>query len=374
MKFTCLRDNLARGLLTVMHVSGKNVTLPILNNVLIRAKEGVVELTSTNLEIAIVAEIRAKVDVVGTFTVPVRTLADYVQLTGGEQITVELVGGKELLVTTQTTKTKVRGEAADEFPIIPPIDQGTSFKFNTAQLREALSRVVFAVSRSEVRPELGGVLFHLNQEQNKGTLLLAATDSYRLSEKRVAVQNEEKEREVRVIVPARTVQEIIRVLMVTQDEITAVSIGEGQLAVTIQDTKIVSRLVEGKYPDYRQIIPGTFNAEALLDTTALVQQVRAASIFSTTGVNAVSVGLAPGEGRVSLRSASAQTGEFEAALEGELTGNEYTVLLNHRYVLEGLQHIETPKVRMKLVSGDAPCVFYPEGKSDFLYIVMPIKQ
>src|SRR3989344_3774035 len=174
MKFTCLRDNLARGLLTVMHVSGKNVTLPILNNVLIRANEGVVELTSTNLEIAIVAEIRAKVDVVGTFTVPVKTLADYVQLAGGEHVTVELVGGKDLVVITQTTKTKVHGEAADEFPIIPPIDQGTSFKFNTAQLREALTRVVFAVSRSEVRPELGGVLFHLNQEQNKGTLLLAA--------------------------------------------------------------------------------------------------------------------------------------------------------------------------------------------------------
>ena len=374
MKFTCLRDNLARGLLTVMHVSGKNVTLPILNNVLIRVKEGVVELTSTNLEIAIVAEIRAKVDVEGTFTVPVKTLADYVQLAGGEQITVELVGGKDLVVITKTTKTKVHGETADEFPIIPPIDQGTSFKFNTAQLREALSRVVFAVSRSEVRPELGGVLFHLNQEQNKGTLLLAATDSYRLSEKRVAVQNEEKEREARVIVPARTVQEIIRVLVGTQDEITGVSIGEGQLAVTVQDTKIVSRLIEGKYPDYRQIIPGTFNAEALLDTTAFAQQMRAASIFSTTGVNAVSVGLAPGEGHMTLRSASAQTGEFEAVLDGELTGNEYTVLLNHRYVLEGLQHIETPKVRMKIVSGDAPCVFYPEGKGDFLYIVMPIKQ
>ena len=374
MKFTCLRDNLARGLLTVMHVSGKNVTLPILNNVLIRANEGVVELTSTNLEIAIVAEIRAKVDVVGTFTVPVKTLADYVQLAGGEQVTVELVGGKDLVVITQTTKTKVHGEAADEFPIIPPIDQGTSFKFNTAQLREALTRVVFAVSRSEVRPELGGVLFHLNQEQNKGTLLLAATDSYRLSEKRVAVQNEEKEREVRVIVPARTVQEIIRVLMGTQDDITTVSIGEGQLAVTVQDIKIISRLIEGKYPDYRQIIPGTFNAEALLDTTAFVQQMRAASIFSTTGVNAVSVGLAPGEGHVTLRSASAQTGEFDAALDGELTGNEYTVLLNHRYVLDGLQHINTPKVRIKVVKADAPCVFFPDGTSDFLYIVMPIKQ
>ena len=374
MKFTCLRENLVQGLQAVMHVSGKNITLPILNNVLIRATEGLVEFTSTNLEIAIVSEIRAKVDVPGSFTVPARTFADYVQLLTGEQTALEVTEKGELLIDNEKSKTKIKGEGADEFPIVPGTEGGATFKFNTAVLREALAHVVFAVSRSEVRPELSGVLFHVNGEQNKGVLFLAATDSYRLSEKKVAVQNEEKEREVRIIVPARTVQEMIRVLLGVQEEITEIVVSEGQISMAVPGVKIISRLIEGRYPDYRQIIPSNFSGEALLDTIELTQQVRAAGLFSTSGVNAVSLGFAPDDGAVTLASASAQLGEFSSAVSGGVTGGENTVLLNHRYVLDGLQHMDTGKVRIQVVKGDAPCVFSPDGKSDFLYIVMPIKQ
>lgn len=375
MKLTCIRENLAQGLQTVMHVSNKNVTLPILNNVLIKTKEGGIELVSTNLEIAIIAEIRAKIDVPGAFTVPTKTFADFVQLVSDEQISIELVDGGALLVTTSKTKTKIKGESAEEFPIIPTAEGGTTFIFNTAQLKEALIQTSFSVSRSDVRPELSGVLFHVNPEGNRGQLFLAATDSYRLSERRIAVQNEAKEQESRVIVPARTAQEIIRVLIGAKQETVSLTITEGQLSLVVDGVRVVSRLVEGRYPDYRQIIPTAFGGEALLDTAAFVQNMRAASLFSTTGVNSVSFVFSPGEQRVTLRAASTQLGEFEASLGGELQGQqEYTIWLNHRYVLEGLQHVSTPQVRVKLVSPDAPCLLVPEGKSDFLYIVMPIKQ
>ena len=375
MKFTCVKENLARGLQAVMHVSSKNVTLPILNNVLVRKKEGGIELVSTNLEIAIVAEIRAKIDVPGAFTVPTKTFADFVQLVSDEQISVELIDGGALLVTTSKTKTKIKGESAEEFPIIPSAEGGSTFTFNTLQLKEALIQTSFSVSRSDVRPELSGVLFHVNPEGNHGQLFLAATDSYRLSERRIAVQNEAKEQEARVIVPARTAQEIILVLMGAHQEAVSLTITEGELSLVVDGVRVVSRLVEGRYPDYRQIIPTAFGGEALLDTAALVQNMRAASLFSTTGVNAVTFIFSPGEQQVTLRAASTLLGEFESSLGGELQGQqEYSILLNHRYVLEGLQHITTPQVRVKLVNPDAPCLLVPEGKSDFLYIVMPIKQ
>lgn len=375
MKFTCVRENLAQGLQTVMHVSSKNVTLPILNNVLIKTKEGAVELVSTNLEIAIIADIRAKIEVPGAFTVPTKTFADFVQLVGEEQISVELIAGGALQVTTSKTKTKIKGEGAEEFPIIPNAEGGTMFTFNTAQLKDALIQTLFSVSRSDVRPELSGVLFHANAEDTKGQLFLAATDSYRLSERKIAIQNEAKEQETRTILPARTVQEIIRVLLGAQQETVSLTITEGQLSLVVDGVRIVSRLVEGRYPDYRQIIPASFGIEALCDTAQLVQQIRAASLFSTTGVNTVSFTFSPGEQQIVLKAASTQLGEFESALTAELQGGQdYTILLNHRYVLEGLQHISTPKVRIRLVGPDAPCVIVPEGKSDFLYIVMPIKQ
>ncbi|MEK7532392.1 MAG: DNA polymerase III subunit beta, partial [Patescibacteria group bacterium] len=331
MKFTCVKENLARGLQTVMHVSSKNVTLPILNNVLVRTKEGGIELVSTNLEIAIVAEIRAKIDVPGAFTVPTKTFADFVQLVSDEQISVELIDGGALLVTTSKTKTKIKGESAEEFPIIPSAEGGSTFTFNTLQLKEALIQTSFSVSRSDVRPELSGVLFHVNPEGNHGQLFLAATDSYRLSERRIAVQNEAKEQEARVIVPARTAQEIIRVLMGAHQEAVSLTITEGQLSLVVDGVRVVSRLVEGRYPDYRQIIPTAFGGEALLDTAALVQNMRAASLFSTTGVNAVTFIFSPGEQQVTLRAASTLLGEFESSLGGELQGQqEYSILLNHR--------------------------------------------
>lgn len=375
MKFTCVKENLVQGLQTVMHVSSKNVTLPILNNVLIRAKEGVIELVSTNLEIGIIAEIRAKVDVPGAFTVPTRTIADFVQLVSDDQVSVELIDGAALQVTTAKTKTKIKGEPADEFPIIPIAEGGNTFVFSVVQLRDALIQTMFAVSRSDVRPELSGVLFHANPEGHRGELFLAATDSYRLSERKIAVQNEAKEQEVRVIVPARTAQEIVRVLMGAKQETVSVTVADGQLSLVVDGVRVVSRLVEGRYPDYRQIIPTSFGVEALLETSALVQNLRAASLFSTMGVNGAALTFSPTEQQVMMRAANTQLGEFESTIPGELQGQqENTILLNHRYVLEGLQHVSTPKVHVKLVSADAPCLIVPEGSSDFLYIVMPIKQ
>ena len=372
MKFTCLKENLVVGLQTVIHVSSKNVTLPILNNVLVRAKEGVIELTSTNLEIAVIATVRAKVEAAGSFTVPARTFAEYVQLLSDSQVEVELKGD-ELWIVTPTSKTKIKGESPEEFPVIPEAEGGTTFGFGVAALREGLSQTIFSVSRSDVRPELAGVLFHINAPEQKGILFLAATDSFRLSEKQIAVQNEQKEQEMRVIVPSRTAGEMVRALSGSSAETVEVTITAGQLSMVLEQVRIVSRLTEGQYPDYKQIIPNNFGVEAVLSTGSLQSQVRAASLFSTTGVNAVSLSFKPG-GRVELCAANTALGEFQSSVEGVVEGAEHTVLLNHRYVLEGLQHLDTEKVRLKVVNADSPCVLYPDGKSDFLYIVMPIKQ
>lgn len=358
---------------SVTAVSSKSVTLPILSNVLIRAKEGVVELTTTNLEIAVVATVRAKVETPGVYTVPAKTLADYVGLLSDERVEMQL-SDDQLLVSSSKSKTKIKGESAEEFPVVPEAQGGVTLTFAAKALKDALSKVVFSVSRSDVRPELSGVLFHANAEGSKGVLTMAATDSFRLSEKRIAIQNDQKETEVRCIVPSRTIQELIRAITASDQELIEVIVAEGQLVAKAGDTHIVSRLIEGNYPDYRQIIPQDFGATARLQTGNLAQQMRAASLFSTTGVNAVSFQFAPEEKNIKLAAANTQLGEFSSALEGEVSGQEHTVLLNHRYVLDGLSHMDSDKVNVSVVNADSPCVVTPEGKSDFVYIVMPIKQ
>jgi DNA polymerase-3 subunit beta len=214
MKFTCTKDNLYQALALVGSIAGKQAHLPILVNVLIRAQEAGVEILATNLELAIRVQVRAKVDVPGTFTVPAKTLTDYVHLLSDSQVEIEL-DGMELVVTGGQSSTKIKGTPGEEFPILPQVEDGTPYVMSANTLKDGLEKTVIAVAKNEIRPELSGVYFGLFTDRYSG-LILAATDSYRLAEKRVAViQGQEP---FSCIVPSRTVFEIIRLLSITKGE------------------------------------------------------------------------------------------------------------------------------------------------------------
>lgn len=363
MKFTCTQENLHRGLQVVGHVASRNVTLPILNNVLLQASPGSIRLVATNLEIGISCTVRGKVETEGSFTVNAKLLADYVSLLPKDRVDVELEG-KTLRLTTPQARTTMRGLAADEFPLIPPVGGQRTLRLAGPALKTAIQRVLFAAANDEARPEISGVYFMSGQR----ALTLAATDSYRLAEQRVALTEDAPE--VRAILPQRALQELLRAL---GDEPVAGAFDDNQARFTFNDVEFTTRLIEGQYPDYRSIIPNETPVTFELDRESLITAVRQASLFGKQGIYDVTLAY-DGARTLAVRAASAQAGESETSVSVKGTGDATTVVFNYRYLLDGLTSFSSEAVSVGLGTPASPGLLKPKGDEHSLYLIMPIRQ
>jgi DNA polymerase-3 subunit beta len=367
MKFTCTQENLYRGLSVVNHLAGKNTTLPILNNVLIRAEDGVIELSTTNLEVGIKCQVRGKIEAAGAFTVQSRLITDYVNLLPKQPVDLTLKD-QELHVSCQSFETKVKGVAADDFPLIAGVSGQDTVSLEISTFKAALGQVLFAVALDETRPEINGVLFHLQGKK----LVLASTDSFRLAERTIEADGGEKE--AKFIVPYRTMQELSRVLAESMEE-TNLTVGwsDNQVVFTFAGIELVSRLIEGQYPDYQQIVPSHFKTEVTLNSREFVQLVKSAALFCRAGINDVHVTINAAKKTLEVKAANSMLGENKAEMKAETTGEENEIVFNYRYVLDGIQAMGAEEVVMKLIDRHNPGLFLPAGKGGYTYIVMPIK-
>lgn len=364
------------------HVAGKNVNLPILGNVLVKADDKALKFMSTNLEIAITCAVRGKIEQTGEFTVPSKLFSDYVSLLPKERVDVSLEANA-FSVACGTYQTKLNGIAASEFPLIPTIETKDKFSVRVDDFRKAVGQVLFAVAPNESRPEISGVLFKFVPGQDGIELIMAATDSYRLAEKTIKVESGTSIKDsVYVIVPSRTVAEIVRILGVFKDGMDLpknmeIQLGDNQIQFSYDNTELVSRTIEGKYPDYRQLIPEKFETETSVRKDELSRAVRTASLFSRTGLNDVHATFNPSSG-ITLSSLNGQTGEHSVALDAKISGKENAITVNFKYFLDGVNNVETEEISIQMIDTMSPCIIRPiaDGKirHDYLYIVMPIRQ
>lgn len=377
MHFACTQENLLQGLSLVSHISGKNANLPILGNVLLKTDGGSLKLSTTNLEMAVSVSVRGRVEQAGEYTVPAKLLQDYIGLLPSGKV--ELVfNGEALEVRADGSSTTIRGMPSSEFPLIPKLVSQSGYPFKAESLRNAISQVAFAVASSDSRPELSGVACYFHGFGETGKVTFAATDSYRLSERVVALEAGAPTQEAKCIVPAKAMNEIARILSAYKDDVgmpEAVewAMTESQLVVTYGNVELISRLIEASFPDYRQIIPTDFKTNCLLSRSELQKAIRAASLFSRQGLFDIHLTFKPGEG-VIVSSSDTGTGAHSTTLKTEVEGNENQVTLNFRYVADGLAAMAIDKVRVRLIDGMNPVLLVPEGESDGRYIVMPIRQ
>jgi DNA polymerase-3 subunit beta len=377
MKISTLQENLKQGLFMVGHVAGRNINLPILNNVMIEAKGGNIKLITTNLEIGIVSVIRGKVEKEGSFTVDSKTISDYIALLPNKKINIEQKENK-LIVEAENYKTKILGQSAEEFPLIPGIERGVFYSAKISEFKRALAQTVFAVSTSESRIELSGVFFNFNKE----TLTLAATDSYRLAEKKINIKtNSQDGVDKKIIIPARTLQELGRILSGAQEteekesaEEIKFYLSENQILFVVGSTELVSRLIEGQYPDYKQIIPSEIKTNVAANRAELVRAVKASALFSKTGINDINLDFPAGKNKTIISSASGQTGESTIEVESEAAGEDNGMVINYRYLLDGLNNIESENIKINIIDSNTPCILKSEKDDGYLYIIMPIKQ
>jgi len=376
MKLIILQENLKRGLNIVGHATTKNINLPILNNILIKTEEGNIKFISTNLEIGIIHQVRGKIEKDGEFTIDSKLITEYVSLlTGGEKVKIE-EKENELKVECGSYKTKIKGESAKEFPLIPTISKNDYFSCDLNDFRKALNSVVFAVSNSENRIELTGVLFSFNKDK----LNLAATDSYRLAERELNIKTNTNINEQKIIVPAKTIQELLRVLNNFDGEnqigdegmVVKFYLSENQILFTVDSVDLISRLISGNYPDYKQIIPTKSQTETLVNRSELIRAVKASALFSKTGVNDVTLLFT--KSNIIVSAFSGSSGESQVEVEAEIRGEDNEITINYRYLLDGLNNIEGEKVKLGILNNTTPCILRPEKDNSYLYIVMPIRQ
>jgi DNA polymerase-3 subunit beta len=371
MKFSCTQENLSLGVSLVSRVVARTASLPILGNILIQCQEEGIYLTGTNLELGLRCFIRGKVIEPGEFTVPARLFNDYINLLSGK-IDIE-VENQTLIINSGLTISKLKGLPANEFPPLPKIENGFRYLCKKENLLQGIEQVVFAASVNETRPELSGVLFKF-ESQNK-TLTLTATDSYRLAEYKILTQDVELEKNFSIIVPSRTLQELARILnfIKNQKDKITLEIEANQISFSYENIELVSRLIDGAYPDYEQIIPKNFKTEIMVNRESLINAIKAASLFSRSGIYDIKIEVIPNKG-VKVSSLNAQIGEQITLVEGEVKGEECSIAFNYHYLLDGLQAINTSEVNIQIIDSNNPCLFTPQGENNYLYIVMPIRQ
>ena len=353
----------------VSNVAGRSATLPILNNVLIKAGGGEIKLSTTNLEIGMSAVIRGKVEKEGEFTVQARLLADYASLLPKENVEIN-VEDQSLNLKCGTFKTVIKGVDASAFPLIPEMERREEIQVKARDLKKALARVVFTVSLDESRPEISGVYFKFSGNQ----MTIVGTDSYRLAEVKVnLVKGNAGDKDL--IVPLRTVQELYRILSEAGDKDIQAFLNENQILFKLGvEVELTSRLVEGQYPDYQQIIPTAKKTEAKVKVAELVKVVKSASLFCKPGINDVKLSFMADKNQVMISSLNSAVGENLINLELECSGEDNEVVFNYRYLLDGLNNLGSDEAKLEIISGNAPGLIKPVGDDSYLYIIMPIRQ
>ncbi|PIZ62409.1 DNA polymerase III subunit beta [Candidatus Saccharibacteria bacterium CG_4_10_14_0_2_um_filter_52_9] len=362
MKLQVTQENLNKALGSVARVANSRGTLPILANVLIKTSNNRLSIAATNLDIAITHYIGAKVSQEGSITVPARLMQDFVSSLPEGIIELDLQETK-LHVTTDQYKSVVNGIVADDFPVMPAISGGKSWKVGGSLFKKALQQVVFAASSDETRPVLTGVLL----QTLAGKLYMAATDSYRLAEKQLGANKEE----VLLLIPASALHDLLRILGDADDEVT-ITHDDQQVLFQVGDAELVARLVDGKYPDYKKLIPENFATKATLQRADLINVTKVSSLFARESAGSVTIEVDEAAKQLSIRSVASQLGENTATAPAKVKGSG-SITLNARYLLDALGALSGDEVMFGFNGKLEPTLLNDPAQPDYQHIIMPLK-
>jgi len=362
MKLTVNQKNLKRTLSIVEKAVTKNSSLPILNNVLFKTENGRLKILATNLEIGITGIIGAKIDEVGEIAVPARIITDFISTINDEKVTLSSKNSI-LTINSDNYKTQILGFDSKDFPIIPKIKEDPILTIPTKTLKNALLSVIDSTASSESRPELSGVFMKVQGAQ----AIFASTDSFRLAEKTIPIKGLISKS---IILPRITVAELIRICGDIEGEMVVRS-GENQISFSSDDIEIVSRTIDGTYPDYRKVIPEKFLSRVLVTRDELEKNLRLAGLFSSLISD---VRLSCRDQKMFIAARNSERGEIETSVESLLKNEPFEIALNYRYLLDGLKNVPSDKVIIEFTGSGSPLLVRSgEEKSDYTYLIMPLR-
>jgi len=372
VKLSCLQENLARGISTVSRVVSTRAVLPVLSNILLVTDEGRLKLSATDLSTSITCWIGAKVEEEGQITVPARLLADFVTTLPSAQIQMGLVTRTQSLhLKCMQFEADIRGIDAQEFPIIPSEVSDHAVAIAPAALRQMIDQVILAAATDESRPVLTGTLADIQGSK----LTMVAADGFRLSMRTVSFGEEVPEPQ-EVIIPARALRELARVSAEEEEPIEIiVTADRNQVLFRLTNVEIVSQLIEGKFPDYNQIIPPSYSTRSVVNTYEFLRAARIAVLFSRDVANIVRLEMIPGAelapGRLIVES-TAEVGQNVGELDATVEGDQMEIAFNGRYLIDVLSVVGTEQVALETTNASRPGVLKPVGGEDLVHVIMPM--
>ena len=365
MQIEVSQEKLAKALNNVSRIATGRVTLPVLNNVLIRVDNKKVSLITTNLDMAIIDYLPVSNSSDGVITVPAKLLTEFISiLPKGEKITLT---SKDTKVTISAGKysSTINGSLADDFPELPEIDEKTAvvFKMGVDEFKNGINQVIVASSNDLTRPALTGVYFNTHDK----ILAIAATDGYRLAEKKL-IKNVQSE--IGVIVPASSLREVLSALGDDTEEIE-ISFNEDLVRFRLGEVEIVSKLIDASYPDYRRLIPSDNGIKFSADCDEFVRITKLAALFARRSASGSIVCEAKKPNTFSVRSVASEIGENDSTINTEVT-SDGKINLNSRFLLDALNAIDDKEVFVEFSSRITPIVLKNKSSDDYTHIVMPL--
>jgi len=364
MDLKVTQANLHKALTIVARVATNKSTLPVLSNILLGVSNNQLRLSATNLDIAINTMVGAKVAKPGSLTIPARLFQDFVANLPNTTIRLRQEDNK-LHITTDNHNSTINGIAADEFPVMPTIQKGESWSISANHLKNALQQVVGAASGDEARPILTGLFFHTAGKD----LFIAATDSYRLAEKKVAAPA----KDTKFILPASAAHDVLRIINDTADstEVTVTQDAQ-QVRFDTAETELIARLIEGEYPDYQKLIPNDFAVEATLPKADILSITKVSSLFARASAGSIVLHTSQEKQTIEVQSVASQIGENTASAPATVTADgEITV--NARFLLDAVNALEGETVKIGFNEKLQPVAVTSPEHPDYTHIVMPLK-
>jgi DNA polymerase-3 subunit beta len=365
MELSVTQENLTKALSNVGRVASSKAGLPILSNILLRTDGSRLLVAATNLEIASTQYVGAKIVTPGAITIPAKLVSEFVSSLPKGTIDLK-VKDNSLSISAGNYSSRINGVVADEFPELPTIDEKASvnYSINPADFKQAVSQTIITSSNDATRPVLTGVYWH----SFEGHLYLAGTDGYRLAERRLV----ETTSEVAAIIPTTTLQEVLRTMTDDASEVELL-FDETQVRFRLGDSEITSRLIDGNYPDYRQLIPANSETNMTIDAAEFVRVTKIAGLFARESGGSVTLSADQEKQTLSIHSIASELGENTSSASAEVS-SDGQVTLNSRYLSEALSVIDGAAVEFRFSGKLAPCVLTAKGKDvNYKHIIMPLK-
>ncbi len=368
MRIECVQDKLKEGISLAEKIAGKHMTLPVLSCLLLEAQEkNLLVIKATNLDLGIEINISAKVNEPGIIAVPAQTLSGFISgISEGEKgVKLEAKDGTLKIHTPQGIGT-LKTQGADDFPSIPRVSGENTFTMHGADFIKGLKSVWYSSSVSSIKPELSSVYIYCENEY----VVFVATDSFRLAEKKVKIKRSKDFGQI--LIPYKNIPEILRVLENCNEEVE-VTLDKNQISFSFRGIYLVSRVVDGVFPDYKQIIPKQSTTESIILKQDLINALKLSNIFSDK-FNQINIRVNVNEKKCEIRTKNNDVGENITSLDAAITGEGIDINFNYKYIIDCFQSINSDSVSLNFNGMNRPMVITPVSDNTFRYLVMPMNR